>query len=161
MGILWATSDVLNEYFLVEGGDAGLFGPSGAGNLFEPGTLAGPQTTTLINDKGKSVYNAYLRDFAPTVGFAWQPHSDGFMKHFLGDAGKTVLRAGYNISYNREGLAGYDSTIAENLGFFWQSNIQLCECHESLDRAVPGGLGTPGADDHESPRRAPNSGLVR
>jgi hypothetical protein len=115
-GLRWeysgAPSDVLNEYFLVEGGDAGLFGPSGAGNLFEPGTLAGPQTTTLINDKGKSVYNAYLRDFAPTVGFAWQPHSDGFMKHFLGDAGKTVLRAGYNISYNREGLAGYDSTIA-------------------------------------------------
>ena len=126
-GLRWeysgVPSDTENEFFqaqgaLIGGADA-VYGISGYGNLFQPGLLAGSDNQNLVNDKGKSWYNPYYRAFAPTVGIAWQPNSDRWgMKHLLGGAGKTVLRAGYNIAYSREGLASFSSLAGGNPGFF-------------------------------------------
>jgi Carboxypeptidase regulatory-like domain len=122
-GLRWelpgAPSDSLNEYSTIAGGADGLFGVSGAGNLFKPGVLAGDPNTTYVNDKGYSWYHMYKGAFAPTVGIAWQPHSDMRGLHqVLGSAGKTVFRAGYNIAYSREGLAGFSSLAGANPGYF-------------------------------------------
>ncbi len=126
-GLRWEYSgvpyDTLNEYSQLEGNEVGgadgVYGISGNGNLFKPGVLAGPANQFLVNDKGKSWYNSYYRGFAPTVGLAWQPHSDRWgMKQLLGSAGKSVLRAGYNIAYDREGLANFSSLAAGNPGYF-------------------------------------------
>jgi len=122
-GLRWeysgAPSDSLNEYSMVSGGAGNLFGISGPGNLFHPGSENGSPTTTYVADKGQSWYNPYLKAFAPTVGLAWQPHTDraGFHR-LIGDAGKTVFRAGYNISYSREGLNGFASIAGGNPGYF-------------------------------------------
>jgi hypothetical protein len=124
-GLRWeipqAPTDQLNEYAMIQGGAGGLFGVSGPGNLFAPGSMGGSTTTQYINDAGKQWYNTYMKAFAPTVGVAWQPHSDMPILHrLLGSAGKTVFRAGYNIAYNREGLEGFSSIAGGNPGYFGQ-----------------------------------------
>src|SRR5262249_33861335 len=48
--------DDLNEYFNLQGGFAGLFGVSGANNLFMPGTLSGASPIFVLNN-GKPWYN--------------------------------------------------------------------------------------------------------
>jgi len=122
-GLRWelpgAPTDSLNEFSAVAGGADGLFGISGAGNLFKPGVFAGDANTQYVNDKGFSWYHMYKGAFAPTVGIAWQPHTDMAGLHqLLGEAGKTVFRAGYNIAYSREGLAGFSSIAGGNPGYF-------------------------------------------
>jgi hypothetical protein len=107
-GLRWEYSgapwDTLNEYFMLQNGVSDLFGVSGNGNLFQPGFLGGPANQFYVNDKGKSWYRPYYHAFAPTVGFAWQPHSENrILNSVLGAPGKTVFRAGYNIAYSREG----------------------------------------------------------
>jgi len=128
-GLRWelpgAPSDSLNEYSTIQGGTPSLFGISGNGNLFKPGTLTGTSTINYVNDKGYSWYNLYKKAFAPTVGIAWQPHTDmrGFHQ-ILGSAGKTVFRAGYNIAYSREGLNGFSSIAGSNPGYLGAQSTQ-------------------------------------
>ncbi len=122
-GLRWelagAPSDSLNEYSTIAGGAGALFGISGPGNLFKPGVLAGDPNTEYVNDKGYSWYNMYKGAFAPTVGIAWEPHTDRAGLHqLLGSAGKTVFRAGYNVAYSREGLEGFSSLAGSNPGYF-------------------------------------------
>ena len=95
-----------------------IFGVSGVGNLFHPGSTAGTPVNNLINDAGRSWYNRYLKAFAPSVGIAYQPNWDnGMMHRLLGAPGKTVLRAGFTIAYSREGLSSYFSLAQSNPGF--------------------------------------------
>ncbi len=62
----------------------------------------------FVSDAGRSWYNRYMKAFAPSVGFAYQPNWDnGVMHHIFGGTGKTVLRAGFSIAYSREGLNSF------------------------------------------------------
>jgi len=120
-GLRWEYSgppwDADNEYFIAQGGASGLFGVSGANNLFKPGTLTGTNTT-FVNDQGQSWYRRDLKDFAPSVGFAWQPGFDNEMaRRILGGPGTTVIRGGYSIAYTREGIANFESLAQGNPGF--------------------------------------------
>nr|HEV7954592.1 hypothetical protein [Candidatus Acidoferrales bacterium] len=122
-GLRWelagAPKDSLNEYSAIAGGAGALFGVSGPGNLFKPGVLAGDPNTEYVNDSGTSWYNMYKGAFAPSVGIAWEPHTDrAGLRQLFGSAGKTVFRAGYNIAYSREGLEGYSSIAGSNPGYF-------------------------------------------
>lgn len=50
-------------------------------------------------------YNWDPRDFAPRVSVAWNPRpTSGMLRSILGD-GKTVIRGGYAIAYDRIGMA--------------------------------------------------------
>ncbi|MGB8591949.1 MAG: carboxypeptidase-like regulatory domain-containing protein [Candidatus Acidiferrales bacterium] len=50
-------------------------------------------------------YNWDPKDFAPRVSLAWNPHpTSGLLRQIFGD-GKTVVRGGYAIAYDRIGLA--------------------------------------------------------
>jgi len=110
-------NDKLNELYMLSTGYAGLFGVSGQGNLFSPGTLTG-SVPNFVNDAGKKWWNQYWKAFAPQVGLAWQPNFDNsWYKAIFGGAGKTVIRADYSIAYDREGIENF-LTIAEgNPGF--------------------------------------------
>jgi outer membrane receptor protein involved in Fe transport len=74
---------------------AGLFGESGEGNLFKPGTLTGAPSQYTQFPQGQSTWKTQYGNVAPSVGFSWSPNfkGDRFRKLF-GDSGQTVLRGG-------------------------------------------------------------------
>ena len=109
--------DKNNEYTILQNAND-VFGVSGPGNLFHPGSTGGNSNIFVQNDAGKSWYNRDLHAFAPSVGLAYQPNWDnGVMHKIFGASGKTVLRAGYSIAYSREGLNSYFSIAQGNPGF--------------------------------------------
>ena len=95
-----------------------VFGISGFGNLFNPTAPAGPPpgiaTQQFVSgDTGKRLYNDDWNNFAPFLGFAYSPNFKSGPLHFLfGDEGQSSIRAGYSISYLRDGL----TTISNALG---------------------------------------------
>ncbi len=108
--------DTLNDSFSLVNGFPDVFGVSGPNNLFKPGTLTGSISSVQLN-KGRSWYNTDLHDFAPSVGVAWQPNNSiPLLKSILPGNGKTVIRAGYSITYTREGFNNFNSIAFGNPG---------------------------------------------
>ncbi|MGA2263310.1 MAG: TonB-dependent receptor, partial [Acidobacteriota bacterium] len=95
---------------------ADLWGVSGAGNLFKPGTLTGQAPTFKQYVAGSPAYNTHYKGLAPSLGFAWNPNSKGFLQRILGTSGQTVLRGGFSLAYNRNGMYEYDDMFASNVG---------------------------------------------
>jgi hypothetical protein len=116
LGLRWDYQGVPQNtngiYTEVEGGYAGLFGESGAGNLFKPGTLTGKPSNYVL---ARQAYNRQWTNFAPNLGMAWSPNSDNkLIKSVFGKGG--AFRAGYSVSYNREGLNNYRGLTGANPG---------------------------------------------
>ena len=96
-----------------------LYGVSGYGNLFKPGTMTGRDTQFILYKSGVKAYNVDTLNFAPSLGFAWTPKSGNrWLNRILGANGGTVLRGGYSIAYNRYGMAEIQSLFAANPGSF-------------------------------------------
>nr|MBA2379063.1 carboxypeptidase regulatory-like domain-containing protein [Blastocatellia bacterium] len=95
-----------------------IFGVSGAGNLFKPGTLTGSAPRVVPLAVGEKAYPDDLNNFAPSVGFVWSPDSKngGFLRHLLGRSGKSVFRGGYSMSFVREGFNLLESLYGANPG---------------------------------------------
>jgi hypothetical protein len=114
-----------------------VWGRSGVGNLFRPGVLTGKSPEFILYNKGEGAYNTDLNNFAPSLGFAWTlGGSTGLLGSLLGrDPGDSVLRAGYALGYNRQGMTDFIGAIDDNPG------IAL-----NVDRNhTRGNLGTPGS----------------
>src|SRR5262249_6723297 len=93
-----------------------IWGVSGPGNLFKPGTLAGRPTQFNQMKKGTGAYNTDYSNFAPSLGIAWRVDAkDGWLKQIVGD-GQTVVRAGYSIAYNRQGIGDFPRLASSNPG---------------------------------------------
>src|SRR5262249_24161024 len=88
-----------------------LFGVSGAGNIFKPGTLTGQPTVYNQLPIGEHAYNTQWNNFSPTIGLAWSK-------------GHTVLRAGYSLAYDREGNSAFGA-LANNPGGFVSATRSL------------------------------------
>lgn len=97
---------------------ADLWGVSGQGNIFKPGTLTGAAPRAVAVPIGEKAYQDDWNNFAPTVGVVWSPNfgDSGFLKSIFGSSGKSVFRGGYSISYVREGFNLLDSILASNPG---------------------------------------------
>ena len=95
-----------------------VFGVSGAGNIFKPGTLTGRVPTVVAALKGEKAYPDDWNNFAPTVGVAWSPNfgNEGILRRIFGGNGTSVIRGGYSISYVREGFSLLDSILGANPG---------------------------------------------
>ncbi|HYK88672.1 MAG TPA: TonB-dependent receptor, partial [Acidobacteriota bacterium] len=89
-------------------GIAGLYGISGVGNLFNPGSLKGTAPTSLdfVNGKtGKKLYNNDWNNLAPFFGIAYQPQfQSGPLRWIFGGERQSSIRAGYSISYLHDGF---------------------------------------------------------
>jgi len=119
-GLRWeyqgAGEDPDNLFYNLTGGSDGVWGVSGVGNLFAPGTLTGTATTYELQN-GRPWYNKDLNNFAPSLGLAWTPNIDNKVwKTLFGDAGKTVLRGSYAITYTREGANNWITIANGNPG---------------------------------------------
>jgi hypothetical protein len=99
-----------------------LWGLSGVGNLFQPGTLTGV-TPSFVQAQGNG-YNTPAA-WAPSVGMAWQvPKMEGILgKIFGGHEGASVVRAGYSISTVREGQQLFISLWGANQGITQTASV--------------------------------------
>jgi hypothetical protein len=96
-----------------------VYGISGAGNLFKPGTQTGTVTQFFPLQPGTQSGNTDFTDFAPSVGIAWTPNwQNGMLRKLLGGGGRTVIRGGYSISYTRESAGFYSGQLGSNPGGF-------------------------------------------
>ena len=95
-----------------------IYGESGPGNLFKPGTLTGTPTRYVQFKKGDKTFNTDYGNFAPSLGVTWAPNtgSDGFMHKLLGNSGQTVLRGGFSVAFVREGTSAFTSLFNSNPG---------------------------------------------
>ena len=85
--------DLRNQYHSAT--PESIFGPSGVGNLFNPGSLKGTMNPTL--ETRPSPYHGWNVTPQPTIGFAWNPNvRDGFLGKLLGGNG-TVIRSSYSL----------------------------------------------------------------
>lgn len=100
---------------------AGIFGPSGLNNLFNPGSLLGdPDPSYIARDHAYSPWNVSPQ---PTVGIAWSPQStEGWLGKLTG-GGKTVLRTGYSLRRYTEQYQSF-WIYASNYGSFFYQNYQ-------------------------------------
>ncbi len=105
---------------------AEVFGISGEGNLFKPGTLAGKQTEFVPLKPGERSHRPDYRNFAPSIGLAWSPNwKPGWLRAILGSGGKGVIRGGYSLAYNREGLSAFSNRLGGNPGGFLNATRSL------------------------------------
>src|SRR5207247_4735234 len=97
------------------GGSGGLYGISGTSfaDMYQPGINKGSLTQVQLIGKGSpnpnvSLYTANPMNFAPVVGLSWS------IPYFGKD--KTVLRAGYSVSYERNALILTDDISGDEPG---------------------------------------------
>ena len=119
--------------------ESSLYGPSGIGNLFMPGTLTGNNNPTL--EERKQVYKGF-KTWQPNLGIAWVPRSGiGFLNKLTGND-DLVVRASislrsFTVPYQ------YFWNNASNYGsFFYQfgtltSGNQFTPGSLSLGQAAP------------------------
>ena len=106
-----------NSYTTVS--EAGLYGISGEGNVFKPGTLTGSKPVFEQFAKGAYAYNTDRNNFAPSVGAAFQAGgSEGGIGKLLlgGEEGDSVFRGGFAIAYQRPGLSDFTGAFGGNQG---------------------------------------------
>ncbi len=87
------------------------------GNLFKPGTLQGKATTYKMLQKNTNAYDVDWGGFAPSLGAAWTVGAEnGFLHALLGAKGKSVLRGGASLAYQRGGMSDFTGVFGGNPG---------------------------------------------
>jgi hypothetical protein len=82
------------------------WGPSGVGNLFQPGVLTGVQNP--VEGPSSEAYSPTYFHPEPNIGIAWNPQGDGdsLLGRLFGP-GKTVIRASYTFKNYTEGAQNF------------------------------------------------------
>jgi hypothetical protein len=100
-----------------------VFDVSGPGNLFSPGTIAGPVPTVRGNSAGEKAFKDDMKNFAPSFGFVWSPNFDsGFKKTIFGENGTSVFRGGFSRAFIREGTLIVENSVGQNPGGQFTTN---------------------------------------
>jgi hypothetical protein len=94
---------------------ADVWGVSGVGNLFKPGTLTGKKPEFNQYKKGEYASKTDWDNFAPSLGVTWRPGIEGgFLRTLLGS--EPVIRGGFSMSYNRNGMSDFTNVFGDNPG---------------------------------------------
>ena len=113
-----------------------IYGISGAGNIFKPGTMTGTDPKIVKVQPGEPASPTDYNNFAPSVGVVWSPDFGGPLGSFFGSNGKGVIRAGYSRAFVREGTLLLVNLLGSNPG---GSRIDLRR-HASFGNLSPGSL---------------------
>jgi len=95
-----------------------LWGVSGPGNLFKPGTLTGSTSVvTKMQGSGQEVFKPQRWNLLPSFGFTWAPNwKSGFLSKLAGSSGETVVRGGFSMASVREGVNVFLNVTGSNPG---------------------------------------------
>lgn len=86
-------------------------------NMFAPGASGGKVPEYHQLKKGNTGYKTDYNNFGPSVGVAWRPNvQDGWLRRLLGDPEQATIRAGYTLSYERQGMSEFTGTFGSNPG---------------------------------------------
>jgi len=96
------------------GGLTGLFGSAGVGNFTTPVTATAVTDTTLTPVAG-GLYNPDRNNFAPYLGFAWDPFKNG----------KTSVRGGFAFHFIEDGFTALTPAITGQTGYFFTSGNSI------------------------------------
>ncbi len=137
-GLRWdltgANVDLTGAYHNLD--ESSLYGPSGQGNLFKPGTLGGNMNPTF-QARGNA-YNAWKVSPQPSMGIAWNPRfQDGILKKLVGE--DTVIRAGFSLRKFTVPYQYYWNNASAYGSFFYQF-FNLTAGGTGLGRFTPGSL---------------------
>ncbi len=101
-----------------------LFGVSGAGNFFKPGTLPGSAPTlTQLKGSGQQTFARDSINLLPSFGFTYSPNwKSGILKKVLGESGQTVIRGGFSMASVREGTNVFQAVTGSNAGPSFSAN---------------------------------------
>lgn len=120
-----------NESFEAENGNFagvsfdGLFGESGPGNLFKPGTLTGSRSVYEPFAPGTKAFNPSGR-FLPSVGISYSPNFENrFLRRLVGESGQSVIRGGFSMASVREGMNVFLAVTGANPGGTIAANRSL------------------------------------
>jgi hypothetical protein len=92
-----------------------VYGITGEGNLFKPGTMTGSAPQLVQYAKGGKAYNTDWNNFAPSLGVVWQPAlGDNLLSRIL--SREPVFRGGYSMSYEAPGFGGFTNIFGNNPG---------------------------------------------
>ena len=112
--------DLTGAYHSATPGD--IYGPSGLGNLFQPGSLPGNMNPVLATHP--QPYKPWRVTPQPAFGFAWNPKvTDGPFKALLGEEG-LVIRGGFALRRFTE-PGQYFWNNASDYGSFYFQNFFL------------------------------------
>ena len=86
-------------------------------NFMQPGSSGGA-TPEFINLKsGTEGYTTDWNNVAPSASVAWRPNvQSGFLRSLFGDPDQATVRAGYSVSYERQGLTRFTGLYEGNAG---------------------------------------------
>src|SRR5438477_599864 len=96
-----------------------LFGPSGVGNLFDPGSLKGTMDP-VIAARGHQ-YAPWNVSPQPAIGFAWNPQFQQGLLNRVTGAGQTVIRAGFSLRRFTEPYQYFWNNASDYGNFFYQN----------------------------------------
>ncbi len=95
-----------------------LYGPSGIGNLFKPGTLTGNQNPTL--EVRSTTWQGWYVTPQPSLGVAWTPkYQEGLLKKLLG-SDKSVIRTSFSLRRFSVPYQYFWNTASNYGSFFYQ-----------------------------------------
>jgi hypothetical protein len=102
--------DLQGGYF--GAGITGAYGPSGVGNLFNPGSLKGDMNPALVARQHQ--YQPWNVSPQPSLGVAWDPAGNG----------KTVIRGGFSLrKYTEPEQYFWDAATNANFGHYQQYSL--------------------------------------
>ena len=122
---------------------------TGLGNLYKPGVFQGSPTQYTMLESGMKTFNTDYNNFAPSIGAAWTTGAEsGFMRKILGAPGDSVIRGGYNISYQRGGMSDLTEVYGDNPGILIDATRNTTNGNlGTLPVLFAGGNGNLGAPD--------------
>ena len=115
-----------NSYTTVT--EASLYGISGVGNLFKPGTLTGTKPSLRsVSRRAPTPTTPDRNNLAPSVGVAWQlPGHDRAASAgccFGSEEGDSVIRGGGAMAFQRPGMSDFTGAFGANQGIQVDSRI--------------------------------------
>jgi Carboxypeptidase regulatory-like domain len=133
-----ASSDIMSSVTMADFCGISGLGPGGTYtkcNMFVPGASGGVKPTFKQLTKGTEGYKTDKNNFGPSISVAWRPDvQSGFMRTLLGDPDQATLRAGYTVSYERQGMGVFTGTYGANPG----STISLARTEALGNLVLPG-----------------------